>query len=181
MGQLRPCSLTIADKVGSYAHRPIGFTGICCQFCGGRPGHGRFFPASMRSLAQTTTSKTIIKHIASKCRFCPEHIRTIVVELEKIQAKGKKNKKGAGDTDAGGIASSNGDKSGTEQDASAAAAAVAASIPSRPQHGSRKVFFQRVWTRLHGSGGTPVAEATASGAAKVESGTDNNEGAQAKV
>jgi hypothetical protein len=87
---------------------------MCCKHCGGQPGFGRFFPNSVRSLAQTTTSQTILKHIGGKCRFCPPTIRKAVVELQRQQA----HKEGLATT--------------------------------RPRYGSRKIFFQRMWARLHG-------------------------------
>lgn len=114
MAQMKPCVLSEADRVGSYKSRPIGFVGFCCKHCGGQPGFGKYFPASVRSLAQTTTSQTILKHVASKCRFTPPHIRKIIQDLKRQQA-------------AKDAAASNG----------------------RPRYGSRKGFFQRVWSRLH--------------------------------
>ena len=114
MAQMKICSLTQADRVGCYKARDIGFVGMCCKHCGGQPGFGRYFPNSVRSLAQTTTSQTILKHIGSKCRFCPPHVRQAVLELQRQQAAKE------------GIAA------------------------GRPRYGSRKIFFQRIWARLHG-------------------------------
>jgi hypothetical protein len=116
MAQMKPCTLTQADRVGCYKARGIGFLGMCCKHCGGQPGFGRYFPNSVRSLAQTTTSHTILKHIGGKCRFCPPNIRKAVVDLQRQQ------------THKEGMAS------------------------SRPRYGSRKIFFQRVWARLHDKG-----------------------------
>jgi len=115
MAQMRPCKLKQGDRVGCYKNRELGYVGMCCKHCGGEPGFGRFFPNSVRSLAQTTTSQTILKHIGYKCRFCPLQIRQIVLELQRQQAAKE------------GIAS------------------------GRPRYGSRKIFFQRMWARLHGS------------------------------
>eukprot|EP00540_Astrosyne_radiata_P021241 CAMPEP_0116836174 /NCGR_PEP_ID=MMETSP0418-20121206/7947_1 /TAXON_ID=1158023 /ORGANISM="Astrosyne radiata, Strain 13vi08-1A" /LENGTH=315 /DNA_ID=CAMNT_0004465909 /DNA_START=51 /DNA_END=998 /DNA_ORIENTATION=- len=117
MAQMKPCALTEADRVGCYKSREIGFTGMCCKHCGGQPGFGKYFPATVRSLAQTTTSQTILKHVGSKCRFCPPHIRQAVLELQRQQV----TKEG--------------------------------SSSGRPRYGSRKVFFQRIWGRLHGEAG----------------------------
>ena len=114
MAQMKPCKLTQADRVGCYKTRELGFTGMCCKHCGGQPGFGRYYPNSVRSLAQTTTSQTILKHIGSKCRFCPPHVRQALLELQRAQAAKE------------GIAS------------------------GRPRYGSRKIFFQRMWARLHG-------------------------------
>lgn len=115
MSQMKTCPLTLADRVGCYKARDLGFVGMCCKHCGGQPGFGRYFPNSVRSLAQTTTSQTILKHIGSKCRFCPTEIRNAVLDLQHQQAVRE------------GLAS------------------------GRPRYGSRKIFFQRVWSRLHGT------------------------------
>jgi len=123
MAQMKPCSLTEADRVGCYKSRELGFTGMCCKHCGGQPGFGKYFPASVRSLAQTTTSQTILKHVGSKCRFCPPHVRQAVLELQRQQV------------------------------------AKEGSSSGRPRYGSRKVFFQRIWSRLHGE---PLPESSKS-------------------
>lgn len=122
MAQMKPVRLTQADRVGCYKTRDIGFLGMACKHCGGQPGFGRYFPNSVRSLAQTTTSQTILKHIGSKCRFCTPEVRNAVLELQRIQHA---------------------------QDGIAA---------GRPRYGSRKIFFQRVWSRLHGNGEEPDEE-----------------------
>ena len=71
--------------------------------------------------SETTTSQTILKHIAQKCRFCDPAVRTAVQQLQQIQAARE------------GLAS------------------------GRPRYGSRKIFFQRIWSRLHG-GDSVVAQ-----------------------
>lgn len=114
LGQMRPCRLQQSDRVGCYKTRALGFLGMCCKHCGGQPGFGRYFPNSVRSLAQTTTSQTILKHIGGKCRFCPQNVRTAVLELQRQQAHKEHLSTG------------------------------------RPRYGSRKIFFQKMWTRLHG-------------------------------
>ena len=114
MAQMKPCRLQSADRVGCYKSREIGFIGMCCMHCGGQPGFGRYYPNSVRSLAQTTTSQTILKHIGSKCQFCPPEIRDAILELQEHQA-------------------------------------IREGFPTgRPRYGSRKIFFQRIWERLHG-------------------------------
>lgn len=126
IAQMKPCRLSMADRVGCYKSRELGFVGMCCKHCGGQPGFGRYYPNSVRSLAQTTTSQTILKHVGSKCRFCPPHIRNAVQDLTQQQAA-REGASGGASTTSGGSSSS-----------------------SRPRYGSRKIFFQRVWTRLHG-------------------------------
>eukprot|EP00977_Amphora_coffeiformis_P019303 scaffold7142_cov171-Amphora_coffeaeformis.AAC.3 len=113
MAQMKACRLQPSDRVGSYKSREIGFIGMCCKHCGGQPGFGRYYPNSVRSLAQTTTSQTILKHIGSKCQFCPPEIRDAINELQRHQA-------------------------------------IREGFPTgRPRYGSRKIFFQRIWERLH--------------------------------
>lgn len=119
MAQMKRCQLTDSDRVGCYKARDLGFTGFCCKHCGGQPGFGKYFPASVRSLAQTTTSQTILKHIGNKCRFCPPHVRQAVNELQRQQAIREGSNNG------------------------------------RPRYGSRKIFFQRIWGRLHGGPAVP--------------------------
>ena len=129
MSQMKTCHLTQADRVGCYKSRDLGFVGMCCKHCGGQPGFGRYFPNSVRSLAQTTTSQTILKHIGSKCRFCPEETRNAVLELQRHQAVRE------------GLAT------------------------GRPRYGSRKIFFQRVWARLHAGTMGPTSDSAAAAAA----------------
>ena len=113
MAQMKRCRLQHADRVGCYKNRELGFIGMSCKWCGGQPGFGRYYPNSVRSLAQTTTSQTILKHITSKCRFCPPEVRNTILELQQLQAARE-------------------------------------GLPTgRPRYGSRKIFFQRVWQRLH--------------------------------
>jgi hypothetical protein len=89
----------------------IHLQGLSCRHCGGQPGFGRFFPNSVRSLAQTTTSQTIVKHVISKCRFTPAKVRNAIIELQHQQ--------------------------------------IARETNGRPRYGSRKIFFQRIWQKLH--------------------------------
>ena len=139
MLQMKVCYLTQSDRVGCYKTRDLGFVGMCCKHCNGQPGFGRYFPNSVRSLAQTTTSQTILKHIASKCRFCPPNIRDVVVELIRQQTI----------REAAAAAMT----SHTIQNVIASADTVTSSnnqaAASRPRYGSRKIFFHRVWSRLH--------------------------------
>jgi hypothetical protein len=132
MSQMKTCDLTQADRVGCYKARDLGFVGMCCKHCGGQPGFGRYFPNSVRSLAQTTTSQTILKHIGSKCRFCPTEIRDAVLDLQRQQA------------------------------------AREGSASGRPRYGSRKIFFQRVWSRLHGANAKAADDEDCSGSKSDE-------------
>jgi hypothetical protein len=113
ISQMTPCRMTEQDRVGCYKDRQVGFPGMCCRHCGGVAGFGRYFPASVRSLAQTTTSQTILKHVGAKCKRCPQEVRDNVLKLQE-----EANQRSAKE--------------------------------AKPKYGSRKVFFQRLWGRLHG-------------------------------
>jgi len=151
LGQMKPTRLQQSDRVGCYKTRHLGFLGMVCKHCGGQPGYGRYFPNSVRSLAQTTTSQTILKHIESKCRMCPPAVRKAVQELKRQQAHKEHLSSG------------------------------------RPRYGSRKIFFQRMWARLHGQSADgdsavvvqsevspEIARAEAEEAAALESGGTTN-------
>ena len=137
IAQMKPCKLTDADRVGCYKNRQLNFVGMCCKHCGGQPGFGKFFPATVRSLAQTTTSQTIVKHVSAKCRSCPPEIRRAVLDLQEQQQQQVLNQDKAGDA-----------------------------MEVRPRYGSRKVFFQRVWDRLHGT--TEEGSTTASSSSEEQ-------------
>jgi hypothetical protein len=115
MNQMQACRLQAPDRVGCYKTRDVGFVGMSCKHCGGQPGFGRYYPNSVRSLAQTTTSQTILKHIGTKCRQTPAHVKQALAALQRHQA-------------------------------------IREGFPTgRPRYGSRKIFFQRIWERLHGN------------------------------
>ncbi|KAL3804578.1 hypothetical protein ACHAW5_004581 [Stephanodiscus triporus] len=127
LAQLAPCQLIADDRIGAYRARPIGFTGMCCRYCQGcqpGPGFGKFFPNSIRSLAQTTTTQTIIKHITSKCMHVPRDVKDVITKL--LHEAEEENKP-------------------------AYAPKKSDTFDGRPKYGSRKEFFQRVWDRLHGN------------------------------
>ena len=145
MAQMKPCRLTDADRVGCYKEREIGFLGMSCKHCGGQPGFGKYFPEKVRSLAQTTTSQTIVKHIAIKCRLCPPEVRLAVVALQADQANRDKAVKDANKS----------------------------SFESRPRYGSRKIFFQRLWSRLHGEGGKASGKGNAANGTSLDAGVGN--------
>ena len=44
-------------------------------------GFGKFFPNSVRSLSQTTTTQTIIKHITSKCKHVPRDVKVRLLAM----------------------------------------------------------------------------------------------------
>ena len=75
-------------------------------------------------MAQTTTTKTIVRHITS-CDHVPQNIRDIITTLaQEVEGNTKP------------VYATKSNLSANEDD-------------DRPKFGSRKEFFQRVWDRLH--------------------------------
>jgi hypothetical protein len=80
-----------------------------------KTGYGRYFPSSLRSLAQADSCQQIIKHITSKCTKCPAEIRSVIIEMHLLEKS------------------------------------------ERIKYGSRRIFFKRVWNRLHGDDSVEMA------------------------
>ncbi|KAL7533993.1 hypothetical protein ACHAXR_005574 [Thalassiosira sp. AJA248-18] len=94
LAQLQPCQITNDDRIAAYKDRPDGFMGLCCRHCQGSrpgPGFGRVFPESIRSLAQTTTTQTIVKHLTSKCQHVPSDIKDAISSLLQDATEDSKN------------------------------------------------------------------------------------------
>ena len=151
MAQLKSCLVTPLDRIGTYKSREIGFQGMACKHCGGEPGFGRYFPETLRSLSQTTTSQTIVKHIAYKCRKCPKDIKNSVRALKELQ-------------DTKDLMAKEYHRSRFEE---------------RPKYGSRKVFFQRFWARLHEQD-TVDSDSSAAGKKKSGSSSKGNNSVKGK-
>lgn len=132
MGQFRACGLTQDDRVGKYKNRPLNFVGMCCKYCDGQPGFGRYFPGSYDSFLNGTNLIGIVKHIATDCRLCPPRVRNTVVELEEFE------KRRAASYNA----------SVPDDEPNSTSIPMAAVQQPRPRYGSRKRFFSHIWTRL---------------------------------
>jgi hypothetical protein len=122
IAQLELSHLTHEDQIGVYRDRKIGQIGLCCRHCKGSPGNGRYFPETVRSLGQSTTSATIAKHMSEKCPMIPIDIKNIIKQLKYEQDWMDQLVK----------------KKMTDR------------YESRPKYGSRKLFFNNVWKRLTG-------------------------------
>jgi len=128
VAQMVPCRFEEWDRTGCYKDRPEGFKGLCCKYCHGQQGHGKFFPSTVSGIAQTTTAQTILKHLAYKCEKCPEDVRQAVLKFEEDQSLKEQSK--------------HSDINRQEK--------ITTLADSKPRYGSRKFFFRRIWSRLHG-------------------------------
>ena len=122
MAQFRSTPLTADDRIGKMKQRPLGYTGLCCKFCAGQPGFGRYFPGSYDSFLNGTNCTGIVRHIVQECTQCPTRVRETVEQLS------RSDDDHANKTNVGG---------GNN-----------ISEPVRPRYGSRKRFFSYVWNKL---------------------------------
>jgi hypothetical protein len=116
ISQMDPCLLTAEDRIGYNKDRKIGFIGLACRHCGGRPGFGRYFPNTVRNFEKTSARETMVSHVTMFCQKCPEDIRNAMLKLKRIESslRGSATMKGL-------------------------------------VYGSGKLFFRRIWSRLHGN------------------------------
>ena len=129
MAQFIPTALTVDDRIGKMKQRPLGFTGLCCKFCGGQPGFGRYFPGSYDSFLNGTNCAGILRHVLQECTACPRRVRETVEQLQQDET--------------------NPPNAGTSSDTTTTATTRSKkSEPVRPRYGSRKRFFSYVWNKL---------------------------------
>lgn len=83
--QLKPCRLLASDQAGWYKDREIGFPGVCCIHCGGRPSSGRYFPRSGDNFLRSS-KHSVIRHITENCTSCPRDVRNSLRLLQKRDA-----------------------------------------------------------------------------------------------
>jgi hypothetical protein len=114
LAQMEKCELTEEDRIGYNKDRAVGFVGLRCRFCGGRPGFGRYFPNTVRNFEKTSARETIVSHVSLFCQSCPEEIRNALLGLQRIESS---------------------------RDGSTTMKALV--------YGSGKLFFRRVWSKLH--------------------------------
>lgn len=144
LDQMEACAFTEEDRAGGRSKVkdcPVGFPGMQCKHCGGKAGFGRYFPATPGALTSANSDRNIYNHLL-KCRRCPEHVRHQLIQAgaNRLHHTHTHTHPHRG----GDHNSSDGHSSSDDCDA----------VPILPHHpknrrGSRKVFFQRVWGRLH--------------------------------
>jgi hypothetical protein len=78
MAAMIPCTFKKNDSRGKRINLPVGFPGLCCRYClGGKETEqsvtktGRFFPASIKTMADTAKSLMAIYRHLVRCDDCP--------------------------------------------------------------------------------------------------------------
>lgn len=75
MSQMQPCVFTEADRLGRRRNLEVGFAGLACRHCFGVYGSGRFFPSSVKTMADASKTLDVIYRHVMKCKKCPSDIR----------------------------------------------------------------------------------------------------------
>jgi len=76
MSQLRPCTFTEADRLGRRRGLLTGFPGLACRHCLGEHGcSGRFFPSSVKTMADASKTLDVVYRHVMKCKDCPWNIK----------------------------------------------------------------------------------------------------------
>ncbi|KAL9191593.1 hypothetical protein ACHAXT_001299 [Thalassiosira profunda] len=75
MSQMQPCVFTEADRLGRRRNLDVGFAGLACRHCFGVYGSGRFFPSSVKTMADASKTLDVIFRHVTKCTSCPNDIK----------------------------------------------------------------------------------------------------------
>lgn len=92
LDQMEFTTFTASDKRGNRSKTALGFPGLACRYCGGGgKGHhsrsftserrksGRYFPASIRVLANQTTLLVMYNHLET-CSAIPKHVKDSLLQ-----------------------------------------------------------------------------------------------------
>ena len=76
MSQLRPCVFTEADRLGRRRGLKVGFPGLACRHCHGEHVRsGRFFPGTIKTMADASKTLDVVYRHVMKCKDCPWNIK----------------------------------------------------------------------------------------------------------
>lgn len=83
MAQMKPCKLEPEDLQGKCKNRILGSPGICCKYCGGNSGSGRYFPSTLDSFLNGTNAEKIVEHAGYICQQSPPALRLLIQNMHK--------------------------------------------------------------------------------------------------
>jgi hypothetical protein len=81
LSQMHICYFTEADRLGKRKGLLAGFPGLACRHCYGSFGTGRFFPSSIKTLADTSKTLNVLFNHMERCRKCPLEVRSELAAL----------------------------------------------------------------------------------------------------
>lgn len=94
LAQFCPCGFRESDRQGKRRGLTQGYPGLQCRHCFGadRKG-GRFFPSSIKTMADTKKTLMSIKNHLMKCDRCPYEIKDKIMELEPFHEQERRDQK----------------------------------------------------------------------------------------
>ena len=96
VSELELATFSERDRKGNRTKIPIGFKGMACRHCKGNVGKtGRYFPSSIKTLADSKKTLFAINRHLAKCSHCPEEIkenirRSFKSHIKDLNEKSKK-------------------------------------------------------------------------------------------
>lgn len=82
LAQFCPCAFRAADMQGKRRGLSHGFPGLQCRHCFGMEKKGgRFFPSTIKTMADTKKTLVSIKNHLMKCTRCPDSIKAKINDL----------------------------------------------------------------------------------------------------
>jgi hypothetical protein len=82
MAQMKICTLEQEDLQGKCKNRVLGSPGICCKYCGGNAGSGRYFPSTLDSFLNGTNAEKIVEHAGFVCPNIPPAVKLLIQNLQ---------------------------------------------------------------------------------------------------
>jgi hypothetical protein len=149
--QMEPCTFQEEDRTGGRSKVKdfaVGYPGLQCCHCKGMAGCGRYFPSHLSALASANSDRNLHNHL-TKCRKCPTSVQKRLEELQTHQEDQDQPEP----TTSLVYQNSKTTKPGASPNVtvpSSAAIKYNKNGTIKNRRGSRKLFFQLVWDRLHG-------------------------------
>jgi hypothetical protein len=81
LSQIQSCYFTEADRLGKRVGLSFGYPGLACKHCYGGYGSGRYFPSSIKTMADTSKTMNVLFGHMMKCRQCPVDIKEQLRQL----------------------------------------------------------------------------------------------------
>lgn len=93
INQLEVATFSERDRKGNRTKVPIHFKGMACRHCKGFDGRtGRYFPSSLKTLADSKKTLYAIGRHLEQCKYCPNDVKTNLRDSMKYHAKDIKEK-----------------------------------------------------------------------------------------
>ena len=94
LSEYGPTGFTESDRQGKRKGLGIGFPGISCIHCNGSTKKGgRFFPSTIKTMADTKKTLISINNHLLKCHKCPQEVKDNITNLRELHDDERKEQK----------------------------------------------------------------------------------------